>query len=48
VGSLARGLRVLRSFSEERPEMTLTQVAACTNLTRAGARRYLLTLVRLG
>lgn len=28
--------------------MTLTQVAACTNLTRAGARRYLLTLVRLG
>ena len=48
IGSLARGLRVLRSFSAERPEMTLTQVADCTNLTRAGARRFLLTLVELG
>ena len=48
VGSLARGLSVLRAFDAEKPEMTLTQVAERTNLTRAGARRFLLTLVELG
>ncbi|MBI2970740.1 MAG: helix-turn-helix domain-containing protein [Gammaproteobacteria bacterium] len=48
VGSLARGLSVLRVFDSERPEMTLTQVAARTRMTRAGARRFLLTLVDLG
>ena len=48
VGSLARGLSVLRAFDSEKPEMTLTQVAERTNLTRAGARRFLLTLVELG
>lgn len=48
VGSLARGLSVLRSFDAEKPEMTLTEVAGRTRLTRAGARRFLLTLVELG
>lgn len=48
VGSLARGLSVIRSFDAERPEMTLTEVAGRTRLTRAGARRFLLTLVELG
>ena len=48
VGSLARGLSVLRAFDHERPEMTLTQVAGRTRMTRAGARRFLLTLVDLG
>ncbi len=48
VQSLARGLAVIRSFSTERPEQTLTQVAQFTGLTRAGARRILLTLEKLG
>ena len=48
VNSLARGLAVIRSFSKEAPEMTLSEVAARTGLTRAAARRFLLTLGRIG
>ncbi len=48
VSSLARGLGVIRSFDTQNPEMTLTQVAKRTGLTRAGARRFLLTLTELG
>ncbi len=48
VQSFARGLEVIRSFSAEAPRQTLTQVAARTGLTRAGARRILLTLQALG
>jgi IclR family pca regulon transcriptional regulator len=46
VNSLARGLEVIRAFSRERPSMTLSEVAQETDLTRAAARRLLLTLVR--
>ncbi len=46
--TLERGLTVLRSFTRERPEMTLSEVAAVTNLSPAVARRCLHTLVRLG
>ena len=48
VQSLARGLSVIRSFNTDRPAQTLTQVAEVTGLTRAGARRLLLTLEKLG
>lgn len=48
VSSLARGLEVLRAFNRTRRRMTLSQVAAQTNNTRAGARRILLTLVHEG
>ncbi|WP_460957198.1 IclR family transcriptional regulator domain-containing protein [Parasphingorhabdus pacifica] len=48
VKSFERGLAVLRAFSAERPALTLTEVAEDANLTRAGARRFLLTLVDLG
>jgi len=48
VQSFARGLQVIRSFSERTPRQTLSQVAASTGLTRAGARRILLTLQTLG
>ncbi|SAI67632.1 transcriptional regulator [Bordetella ansorpii] len=48
VQSFARGLSVIRAFGPQRPRMTLTEVAAATGLTRAGARRILLTLVQLG
>ncbi len=48
VQSFARGLEVIRSFSAHRAQQTLSEVAAHTGLTRAGARRILLTLQTLG
>lgn len=48
VQSFARGLEVIRSFSAAAPRQTLTDVAVRTGLTRAGARRILLTLQTLG
>jgi IclR family transcriptional regulator, pca regulon regulatory protein len=48
VQSLARGLSVIRAFDAANPVMTLSEVAARTNLTRATARRFLHTLVELG
>lgn len=48
VQSFARGLSVIRSFSAFAPAQTLTEVAERTGLTRAGARRILLTLQTLG
>ncbi|TAL52821.1 IclR family transcriptional regulator [Pandoraea sp.] len=48
VQSFARGLSVIQAFGAERPQMTLSEVAAHTGLTRAGARRILLTLEQLG
>src|SRR5689334_21487056 len=44
VQSFARGLAVIRSFSAEAPSQTLSEVAARAGMTRAGARRILLTL----
>ncbi|GAA0382858.1 IclR family transcriptional regulator [Acrocarpospora corrugata] len=48
VQSLARGLAVIRAFDATTPELTLSDVARKTDLTRAAARRFLLTLVDLG
>lgn len=48
VQSFARGLAVIRAFDAAHPEQTLTEVASATGLTRAGARRILLTLQTLG
>ncbi|MGH3463999.1 MAG: IclR family transcriptional regulator [Kribbellaceae bacterium] len=48
VQSLERGLAVIRAFDAEHPELTLSDVARKTGLTRAAARRFLLTLVELG
>jgi IclR family pca regulon transcriptional regulator len=48
VQSFARGLAVIRAFGPDRPHMTLSEVASRTGLTRAGARRILLTLAQLG
>jgi IclR family pca regulon transcriptional regulator len=47
VQSFARGLAVIRSFNAEAPSQTLSEVAARTGMTRAGARRILLTLQTL-
>jgi IclR family pca regulon transcriptional regulator len=48
VQSLARGLAVIRAFDAENPRMTLSELADRVDLTRATARRFLLTLVELG
>ena len=48
VQSFARGLAVIRSFSAQAPRQTLSEVAGRAQLTRAGARRILLTLQTLG
>ena len=48
VQSLEKGLRVLMAFSKERKLMTLTDVAKVTELSRAAARRFLLTYTHLG
>ena len=48
VQSLARGLAVIRAFDHEHSELTLSDVAKLTGMTRAAARRFLHTLVELG
>ena len=48
VQSLERGLAVIRAFDGEHRELSLSDVARATGLTRAAARRFLLTLVKLG
>src|SRR5436853_793851 len=48
IQSLDRGLQVLRAFSRERPRCTLSEIAAHIGLSRAVARRSLLTLRHLG
>lgn len=48
VQSLGRGLAVIRAFDAEHRRLTLSEVAKLTDLTRATARRFLLTLVELG
>ena len=48
VQSLERGLAVIRAFDAENRELSLSEVARATGLTRAAARRFLLTLVKLG
>jgi IclR family transcriptional regulator, pca regulon regulatory protein len=39
---------VIRAFDAEHRDLTLSEVARATGLTRAAARRFLLTLVELG
>jgi IclR family transcriptional regulator, pca regulon regulatory protein len=46
--SLARGLMVLRAFDRETPRLKVSGVAERTGLSRAAARRFLLTLRDLG
>ena len=48
VQSLDRGLAVIRALGDPGRGQTLAEVARATGLTRAAARRFLLTLVDLG
>jgi IclR family pca regulon transcriptional regulator len=47
VQSLSRGLAVIRVLSSPQP-MTLSEIARASDLTRASARRFVLTLEELG
>ncbi|MEZ5787058.1 MAG: IclR family transcriptional regulator C-terminal domain-containing protein [Xanthobacteraceae bacterium] len=44
VASLERGLRVISAFGADSPAMTVSEVAERTGMSRAAARRFLLTL----
>jgi IclR family transcriptional regulator, pca regulon regulatory protein len=48
VKSLERGLAVVQAFGANRPKLSLTEVAKLTDMTRAAARRYLLSLRAMG
>ena len=48
VQSLERGLSVIRVFDADHRDMMLSEVAREAGLTRAAARRFLLTLIQLG
>lgn len=46
--TLSRGLSVIKSFDKENSKMSLSEVARKNNMSRASARRFLLTLQNLG
>jgi IclR family transcriptional regulator, pca regulon regulatory protein len=48
MGGLAKGLSVIRAFARERPTLSLSDIAAATQMPAATARRCLLTLEELG
>jgi IclR family pca regulon transcriptional regulator len=48
VQSVERALAVIKTFSAEHPELTLSEIARRTGMTRAAARRFVLTLTDLG
>ncbi|GAB4555203.1 MAG: IclR family transcriptional regulator [Rhizobacter sp.] len=48
IAGLEKGLAVIEAFDQDRPRLTISEVAQRCNLTRAAARRYLITLEHLG
>lgn len=48
ISGLEKGLAVIEAFDHEHSRLTITEVAARCQLTRAAARRYLITLEHLG
>jgi IclR family transcriptional regulator, pca regulon regulatory protein len=48
MASLARGLAVIRGFSQQRTRMSITQLSQRTGIPRAAVRRVLYTLAQLG
>jgi IclR family transcriptional regulator, pca regulon regulatory protein len=48
VSAFARGLEILRIFNHETPRVSVAMAAERTGLSRAAARRFLLTLNELG
>ncbi|MGK5077297.1 IclR family transcriptional regulator domain-containing protein [Janthinobacterium sp. HLX7-2] len=48
IAGLEKGLQVIVAFDQERSRLNIAEVAERTGLTRAAARRYLITLTHLG
>lgn len=48
VAGLGKGLAIIELFSEARRRLSISDAAGLAGLTRAAARRYLLSLVHLG
>ena len=48
IAGLEKGLAVIEAFDQDRPRLTISEVATRCGLTRAAARRYLITLEHLG
>lgn len=48
INGLAKGLAIIRAFNDDARALTLAEAAARTGLTRAAARRILMTLEDLG
>ncbi len=48
IGGLEKGLQVIEAFNDEHPRQTIAEVATRCGLTRAAARRCLITLLHLG
>lgn len=48
IQTLVKGFAVIKAFGSDHPKLTLAEVSRATGLTRAGARRILLTLKALG
>lgn len=48
IDGLINGIEVITAFSDKRPQMTVSEMALHTGLTRSAARRYLMTLTHLG
>lgn len=48
IAGLEKGLAVICAFDQDRPRLSVTEVAQRCGLTRAAARRYLITLQHLG
>ncbi len=48
VAGIEKGLRVIEAFADSHPRLSASTAAKRTGLSRTAARRYLLTLLRLG
>ena len=46
--TFAKGLEVIKSFNEDTPTLTITELSQKLSISRASARRFLLTLLKLG
>lgn len=48
ISSLARGLRILETFSDEKAYLRLSELSELTGMNKAAIQRYLFTLLELG
>ena len=48
IAGLGKGLRLIEAFDDEHPRLSVSEAAERTGLSRAAARRFLLSLVHFG